>query len=277
MAFLPRDHRLIIFFFLSTIVFETHGLKINCKFVIQFGDYKCEKAVISNKSDENVTELFGTHKRGYSGVNVQNLDLESHNLTFFPTNIEKEFPMLEYIFLSYNLITCVTNAHLRPHQLLQGLYLASNQIEVIESNLFDGLPNLQVVSLIYNNIKHVNDNVKLPAKCGFYVGNNPCVDKYYSSTVEIIDLSGDLQDKCPPLTTKPFLEPFRCSLNERAQEPNVEIEEKQANLTNELMKQELSDFKNILELNITEIKHEDGNIETKVVNLTTIAGNREQP
>lgn len=184
---------------ISSTIFETHAISINCEFENEYYGYECECSVIRNKHDDNVSELFGKHIKGYDESSVIGLRLQKQNLQFFPRNIEKKLPKLAWINLSENVITSVTNVHLRPHQMLIRLDLNGNQITVLESNLFDGLPNLRSVHLKNNDIKHVNDNVRLPPEFYIYVQGNPCIDEDYYSN-EIIDLSSILQDKCPPLT-----------------------------------------------------------------------------
>lgn len=253
---------MIILFFISSIVWEAHAIKINCEFKIEYDEYECASMIRGNESDENEMELFGNHLGGRNGSDVKYFYLNNQNLTFFPRNIEKEFSGLKWINLSENLINCLTNAHLRPHRKLHYLYLDNNNITVIESNLFDGLPNLQSVYLNNNNIKHVNGDVKRPTKFYFSVLENPCIDRIYYRSNEITDLSSDLQYKCPPLTTTQALEPFRCSINGQTHQ-DLKLQNCETNCDEnifEMINQEIVDVKKNLQVTVA-------NLEAKITNL----------
>lgn len=200
----PRERRLIMFLIISSIIFKTHTLSINCKFEDPYFRYTCLGIIINEDVAEKATQLFGIHQNGNNDSDVVKLYLRKRNLKFFIKNTERFFPNLLHIDMSENLITSMTNAHLNPHQKLEYLHLRNNRITVLENNLFDGLPNLRYIDLDHNDITHVSYDVKLPANCFLFILKNECINEVFIAN-ETIDLSSVLRDQCPPVT--PTTEP----------------------------------------------------------------------
>lgn len=206
---------MVIFVLFFPIIFKTNAIPNNCN----FGE-KCSGITITFKDSDDNVEVVGVH--GYSS-NIERITLANQNLKFFPQQIEKFFSNLIEIDLQRNAITSVTNNHLRPHQKLKELYLQHNQIAVLESNIFDGMAYLRNVNFDYNNIKHVNYDVKLPAYFVLSIKRNPCVDESFWD-FEQIDLSSSLQDQCPPLTLRATIQ--------QGTIPKLQEQKSETNLTN---------------------------------------------
>jgi hypothetical protein len=123
--------------------------------------YECEDTVtiINSKDEQQITELSGTHLRGRSNDDVLSFYAYRMNIAYFPKGLDTFFKNIEYLGVVNARMKEIHQEDLKPFFKLKVLYLDSNDIEILEENLFEFNPNLEVININSNRIKYVDVSV----------------------------------------------------------------------------------------------------------------------
>lgn len=160
--------------------------------------YSC-KGVIVSRAEGEITSISGIHMNtNKNDEDVIGLQVNGQDLKTYLRNVEKRFPNLEQINLSYNEITELTNEDLLLHKNLTHFMINENMISSLNDNIFDDLPELKQFYLNNNNLMHVQHDIRLPTTTSFYFANNTCIHQNATSYEEIEQLLLDFLVKCPP-------------------------------------------------------------------------------
>ncbi|KAJ6639838.1 Leucine-rich repeat-containing G-protein coupled receptor 5 [Pseudolycoriella hygida] len=114
---------------------------------------------------------------------LQTMSLSRNQIAVVPNDAFEDLIHLEYLSLSFNLLTAVPN--LKALRKLKELYLFENNIEALKASDFENNDQLEIVWLYYNKIKYISpvgvfDNT--PKLRYFDLTNNSCINqKYYKS------------------------------------------------------------------------------------------------
>lgn len=159
---------------------------------------------IVSKDNRSISEVFGDHLHGKTNEDVLNFELLT-GVNYFPHNLGQNFINLEYINVNRASIAVLNAEDFEQFSpKLKSLTVQSSSIEVLEAGLFDNVPNLEIISLTNNKIKHVDDGVFTSLKklkiLWFY--SNPCfVYQSISPTnVTIMSISIDIEKKCKDIS-----------------------------------------------------------------------------
>ncbi|CAG9807189.1 unnamed protein product [Chironomus riparius] len=185
------------FIIILFLVAFSSAVEFNCKFK---DDYTCEviSGRIINKADSYVTGVQGDHKEGKSNKNVGVFDGRKVSIKYFPRNLNTYFPNIHQIFIERKLRE-ITKEDLQDFPMLVYLYLSFNDIQIIEKDLFIYNPELRLVFLNENRIKYVDPNVFKNLPKLIYLGfeDNDC----HSGIVEqgrsnVVGLIKKISDQC---------------------------------------------------------------------------------
>lgn len=179
------------------------SIALNCTFGTQtfapIGSiYTCEAGVLLLDGSDIVNWFFGNHWAGKTHSDVHGLVIRSQGLQFIPRNVESFFPNIRALDVYDNLITSISNFHLRPFANLVHLAVSNNEINSLDSYLFAGLPFLSYVSFSNNSIQHVGHDFLMPSLGEISFDSNDCISYRAVNATQIDNLRFNLLLKCPP-------------------------------------------------------------------------------
>lgn len=145
-------------------VFSTH---LECtyknEYFVGIGNlYYCEFARdlnIISKDSAYITSSSGVHWDGKEKDDVQGVDGKDKNIKYFPKGLHMIFQNLKAIDIENGRIKELHQSDLRPFGTLEYLDLGGNDIEVLENGVFNYNPLLKVISLSRNRLYQIDSNV----------------------------------------------------------------------------------------------------------------------
>lgn len=173
--------------------------------------YACTARVI-NSSSESLESVTGSHETGKSNEDVKYLFIIDQFLKNFPGGIVDFFKNVDALDIRQSALISISANDLRPFPSLLYLDLHGNELTSIDEDLFKYTPNLKLVSLFRNQIRHIGRNFvnNLNSLVVLYPHRNPCipVEMYAEGRAQVLKLAAQLLVLCPPLvvtaiTTRP--------------------------------------------------------------------------
>lgn len=197
-----RRGELLSLLFLSSfaLLSAVHAVNLDCEFeernltFASGSSCKVENLIIIYPN-ESITTVNG--KPG-ALPDVKVLDITSQTVWFLPKGLETLFPNLEGIQIFGSGLKLIEQNDIKSLSKLRDLELPYNQLETIESDLFDFNSELQSINFNGNEIKFVGENVLEPLqkleRANF--GNNACIDKAVEDQSELSTIIELLESKC---------------------------------------------------------------------------------
>lgn len=144
-----------------SIIHTMHCINLECLYSDRNDHgYKCDVSSlrIVSKDDREVLKVLGNHNNPRRGdESVKFFDVIGKTVNFFPQNLHEFFPHLEILQVYGSNLREVSGNDLRNFsESLKFLWLSTNEIEIIEQNLFENTKNLEWVDFSYNKINHVD-------------------------------------------------------------------------------------------------------------------------
>lgn len=251
---------------------------LNCAFAMGNYDpvgniYRCRATILFDASYDTVTFVYGNHQAGRTNSDVRGLHIQGQNMAHFLRNIKEFFPNIIVLHFPSNLISTISNDHLRPFPNLVRLSMSSNRITSLDSNLFSGLSSLRYVHFGNNDLRHVGHEFVLPSSGAVYFQTNKCISRSATTASGIVNLKFYLLVQCPPTISQ-----VETALESR---PNLitnldfqvqSLSTKTYSLVDSHieMETELQDHKNLIETNsddIRDVKNKNLQLETRVAFL----------
>ena len=150
--------RLFMIQILAILITQTVPMKLFCDCVANSNTCKVTDIQVSNSNDQTVTNVFGSYQPRKSLIDVKIIDARGLTLTRFPLNLNKFLPNIETVFFEKGM-TEIHKEELAQYPNLKELYISTNEIKVIEPDLFIKNRHLQLIFLNANKIKSVAPNV----------------------------------------------------------------------------------------------------------------------
>lgn len=197
-------HYFRILTLVSAIIFVTSGnsLKLNCDFdYIEncvTNCYKCTvlKLVIT-KPNQTVTEINGNHSHGDSN-NVITLRIIDQIVRFFPSGLNSHFPNLSVLKIWSSRLMELSQKDVRRFTYLTDLSVSGNDLETLNSNIFEFNHRLQHIDFTRNRLKHIGPNILKPLTQLVYADfyQNDCLSTGAKFSFE--ELTSNFREKCKP-------------------------------------------------------------------------------
>lgn len=153
----------------------------------------------ATENQGNVTNITGIHLEGKSNTDVIVFTSVRKKFEKFPRNLPQFFPNIDKIQISTSNIRTLTRDDLEAFGgKLKELYFVYNALEVIEGDLFEGTPNLEVVELSGNKITRVDPGAfsRLQKLSSLHFSFNPCYSSYANDRKAVIELVGKIVEAC---------------------------------------------------------------------------------
>ncbi|XP_070507889.1 uncharacterized protein [Chironomus tepperi] len=184
-------------------VSQAVALKIYCDAIANPNTCKVTDIQVSSSSDQIVTNVFGRYQNGKSANDVTVIDARGLTLTRFPLNLSKFLPNIQTVFFEKGM-TEIHKEELAQYPNLRELYASTNEIEVIEPDLFINNPNLHLVFFNGNKIKSVAPNVFDGLSKLTFLGldANKCYSGHaHNNHEEAKELAKNIYKNCSPSTS----------------------------------------------------------------------------
>lgn len=149
--------------------------------------------------DRDLTRVTGTHETGKMDDDVIDFYSEGKIKNFFLQNIKKFFKNVQKVSLISANLSTLLKYDLQPFgSQLTVLRLYYNNLEAIESDLFEFTPNLNWINFNDNQLKFVGKGTfsNLQKLTTFYFSNNPCHSFYTEDRSLVIKHISTIESKC---------------------------------------------------------------------------------
>jgi len=149
---------------MANIALSSTAIQLRCDYSQGGGDILSESEYFCDVKNLNITTrnvkidgLLINYIRGYNIRGIEIIHLTCH---YFPKGIENVFVSLLSILISHSHLKQITKSDLQPFTELKEFNLESNDLEVIEKDLFMYNKKLKEVWFDDNKLKHI-DNMAL--------------------------------------------------------------------------------------------------------------------
>lgn len=102
--------------------------------------YRCEitkNLSITTVECADIEDVSGTHMINKTNDDVMVFHAAEKNIQYFPKGLEKFFKNLQIIYMPYNKIKEINQAHIESFPTLKYLEMSHSNVEVLEDGLFD--------------------------------------------------------------------------------------------------------------------------------------------
>lgn len=151
-----------------------------------------------SSTDDTITSVNG-QSVPLTDVNI--VHIFHQQINYFPKGLDKFFPNLEAIQLSYTPLKSIKQADVKPFgSKLKKFILGGNQIEDLDSDLFEFNSELRWIGFQENQLKTVGKNILKPLTKlqRAYFDDNKCIKKAALNANELPGLVLELEEKCKP-------------------------------------------------------------------------------
>jgi hypothetical protein len=176
-----------------------HAINLECKFEDRdWGTVKGTVCIASNvniTSRQTVTSVNG--QSNFDGSNYKMIDIQNQVVNFIPEGLEKFFPNIEGLSITASKLKRVGKKDMQQFPKLKILYLSSNDLEFLPSDLFEGNLELRSFAVFANPFTHFGHKLVTPLQkleaAIFPYGS--CVKQFYFRS-KIPSIGDDLRANC---------------------------------------------------------------------------------
>lgn len=144
-------------------------MELKCDFEVWTWDsshrlYTCivTSAAITKIDDGTIKSFTGNHLNGKSNKDVEAVWFHFTELSFFPRGLQTIFPQLNAVQISYCGLKEITRDDLVGLENLEAIYLNSNLLTFLPSNLFENMTKLRRISFVGNKVEFVSSDLLKP-------------------------------------------------------------------------------------------------------------------
>lgn len=149
------------------------------------------------KSSSNI--IGSVNERYRAEPNVTVFVVRHQKVTKFPQELNTFFPNIKGVEIFNCSLKTIDQSDLKPLANLNELWLGNNDLEYLESDLFEFNPEIRILVFTKNKLKYIGDNILAPlphlSKANF--NKNKCIDAYAGTRLERKHLEKQLEKKCP--------------------------------------------------------------------------------
>jgi len=167
--------------------------------------YRCDvpnSVNITSLDAVQVDDISGTHVAGYNNDNVEAFDISKRGpIHYFPHGINKFFTNIKGIAIRETGLKEIHQSDLKDFPKLVELWLYFSDLEILEENLFEFNPNLNLIELSSNKIKHIDPKVfdNLIKLKTLNLVSNKCIDMFAHDPIQFQNIIKTAQAQCTNL------------------------------------------------------------------------------
>jgi len=200
---------------------------------------------ITSLDAAQVDNITGTHLSGYNNDNVEAISITQGQINYFPRGLNKIFKNLKGISIVSTGFKEIHQSDLKDFPKLMNLYLYSRNIEILEENLFEFNPNLELVHLNTNKITHIDPKVfdKLTKLKYLYLQLNTCINmSAINSPTDLQSIIKTAQANCTNLDYSNLEQKVKYLEFESKNLNSADLNAKIKNLENEIKSSRFANF-----------------------------------
>ena len=205
-------------FLLSLVYLESSSLILDCLFdqELLFDDlkvsYTCNvEHLQTNETKRNVSEINGRHQWSKTHEDVTQLYIQNQNMEYFPIGFTTFFENIVAVHAGMNKLKYLEKYDLKGFKKMRYLYLYSNLLETLQSDVFEYSSVLEYVSFYNNRLMHIGAKILLPLKRlkSAYFNKNICIDKMATSEQVMSELRLEIAEKCSDITDEDLMDTLK--------------------------------------------------------------------
>lgn len=189
-----------ICFILLVIASLTRAVKIKCNhqrnaWTSRGSLQECLVEDLIVSSDEEVVTNLESH--GYTTIRSFFIH-KSPLCNYIPSGVTKFLDHLEVLIVAGTGLRSLKQTDLAPFEFVEELYLNHNQLEVLESDLFELNPKITIINFGNNKFKQIGYNVLEPLENlkNINFKNNECINMDAGSARQLTLLKSKLRSSC---------------------------------------------------------------------------------
>lgn len=196
----------LICFVVGALLPQSSAITIDCEFALKAAGhwtnvgeaYTCYIRNIEVTKKETVTEVKGTHEGSFKNGDLKALNIYGKTCHMIPSGFEAFFENVEAFSVNQSHLKTVTSADLKQFPKLREVWLYTNDLEFLPSNLFEFNPKVEYIVFKNNQISYVGADFfnYLPnlGKASFY--SNVCINSAANELSELPALKKDIFEGC---------------------------------------------------------------------------------
>lgn len=189
---------------LSILMTICDAININCAFSdlenCVRNCYQCTvQKLIVTRRNQTVEGVNGNHwDYEHTNEDVVILKIVDQLVLFLPSGLENKFPFLSVLKIWSSGLRSLVQEDIRGMKYLTDLSLSGNDLETLNSNLFEFNRRLIKIDFTRNHLKHIGLNLLKPLKSLVYADfyRNDCI--HDGARYEFDKLKTSLREKCQP-------------------------------------------------------------------------------
>ena len=199
---------------LSAFAF-TSAIDIDCFFDLELlfdelkASYTCtvKNEQVTNATSRNITQVQGPHSGKYINDDVVQLYIIKKQMEYFPHGFSIFFKNIIAIHAGLNKLKYLERNDLKEFSKMRYLYLYSNVLETLQSDVFQSNTALEYVSFYNNRLMHIGSKLLHPLKQlkKAYFDKNICIDKQAASEQGISELKLEIAQQCSDITDEDLM------------------------------------------------------------------------
>lgn len=171
--------------------------RIEHRFEVVEDPYSCVLTTLNIQNKTSVTSATGKHLNGNTNSDVKAINIYGGICKTIPSGFGSIFPKIE-IFTVWNAtLKTVSSTDLQELRNLREIWLYANELEYLESNLFQYNPKIEIIVFKRNKIKFVGKNFfeYLPNVQKVFFGYNNCTT-VSADAGNIVAIKSELKQNC---------------------------------------------------------------------------------
>lgn len=163
--------------------------------------YGCFLTTLDIKTKLTVTKTTGKHLAGKSNNDVKALNINGGVSTIFPSAIGTIFPNIEVLSVWNASLKLIASRDLQQFSNLRECWLNANDLNYLESDLFEYNPKVEVIVFKNNQIKFIGANFfsYLPKLRKADFRHNDCIDGEATDIATLNTIKDEIKGKCSVL------------------------------------------------------------------------------
>lgn len=163
--------------------------------------YGCFLTALDVKNKQIITKATGKHLNGKTDNDVKALNIKGGVCTIFPAAIGSLFPNIEVLSVWNASLKIIASRDLQQFSNLRELWLNVNDLNYLESDLFEYNPKVEVIVFKNNQIKFIGGNffTFLPNLRLADFRSNDCIDGETTDVATLNTIKDKIKEKCSTL------------------------------------------------------------------------------